>query len=281
MGFQNGFEKQIDGDGFDVVLRNSADDHSSIKNCRTESARLIRVENNHYVVLDNNNLVNNPPSGEWTAGKSYASGAIVSGRTRGKGNGRLHIALTAGPTGTSEPAWPGAGFVTTGTIAAGSDEIELDASVLSGASAENFGIVVRGAGNEGKPLYSTIRKLDKGAWILADKATISVSRALVRLGPLVADGGIKWMHYEFDELITGATISATNNSFKWGRTRFGGGAIAHNSFARADNLEALARLRDGPAQAWVVNNRLTRNGGWNTGVEEKPAPPKQPHATAP
>jgi hypothetical protein len=281
MGFQNGFQKQIDGDGFDVVLRNSADDHSSIRNCRSESARLIRVDNKHYVVLDNNNLVNNPPSGEWTAAKAYAIGAVVSGRTRGKGNGRLHIAITEGAAGGSEPEWPGAGFITTGTIAAGSDEIELDGSVLNGASAENFGVVVRGAGSEGKPLYSTIRKSDKGSWILADKAAASVSRALVRLGPVVADGAVKWMHYEFDEVVTGATIAATNNSFKWGRTRFGGGAIAHNSFARADNLELLARLKDGPTQAWIVNNRLTRNGGWNTGVEEKPPPPKPPAPVTP
>jgi hypothetical protein len=73
------------------------------------------------------------------------------------------------------------------------------------------------------------------------------------------------MHYEYDEVATDATIAATNNTFRWGRTRFGGGAIAHNSFARADNLDLLATLKDGPAQAWVVNNRLTRNGGWNTG----------------
>jgi hypothetical protein len=281
MGFQNGFQKQIDGDGFDVVLRNSADDHSSIRNCRTESARLIHVANKHYVVLDNNNLVNAPPAGEWTAGKTYPRGAIVSGKTRGKGNGRLHIAVTDGAAGTSEPDWPGAGFVTTGTIAAGSDEIAFDSSVLNGASAENFAIVVAGAAAEGKPLYSTIRKSDKAAWVLADKAALSVSGATIRLGPLVADGTIKWMHYEYDEVVTDPTIAATNNTFKWGRTRFGGGAIAHNSFARADNLELLAKLKDGPAQAWVVNNRLTRNGGWNTGAEEKPPAPKQPDAKAP
>ena len=281
MGFQNGFQKQIDGNGFDVVLRNSADDHSSIRNCRSESARLLHAENKHYLVLDNNNVVNAPPAGEWTPGKVYTRGAIVSGRTPGKGNGRLHLALTDGTAGSAEPQWPGAGFVTTGTIAAGSDEIAFDSSVLNGASPENFAVVVAGAAADGKPLYSTIRKSDKAAWSLADKAAQSVSGASVRLGPVVADGGIKWMHYEYDELVTDATISATNNTFKWGRARFGGGAIAHNSFARADNLELLAKLKDGPAQAWIVNNRLTRNGGWNTGVEEKQPPPKQAEAKNP
>lgn len=272
MGFQNGFQKQIDGDGFDVVFRNSADDHSSIRNCRTESARLIHVANKHYVVIDNNNVVNGPPSGEWTAGKTYARGAIVSGRTRGKGNGRLYIALTDGVAGTSEPDWPVAGNVTVTTITAGDPEINL----AGRAVAENYGALVTGAGPEGKPFYSMIRKSDKGRWVLADKPATSVPAATVRFGPVVADGGIKWMHYEFDEVVAGATVSVTNNTFKWGRTRFDGGAIAHNSFARADNLESLLKLRDGPAQAWIADNRLTRNGGWNTGIEEKPVAPSPP-----
>ena len=276
MGFQNGFQKQIDGDGFDVVFRNSADDHSSIRNCRTESARLVHAANKHYLVLDNNNLVNGPPSGEWTAGKTYARGAIVAGKTRGKGNGRLYIAMTDGVAGTSEPDWPAVGNVTVTTITVGAPEINLDGGVASGTSAGNYGTLVTGAGPEGKPLYSTIRKSDKGRWVLADNPARSVPAASVRFGPVVADGGIQWMHYEFDEIVTDATVAATSNTFKWGRTRFRGGAIAHNSFARADNLELLATLKDGPAAAWVINNRLTRNGGWNTGIEEKPAAPIPP-----
>ncbi|HVF70730.1 MAG TPA: right-handed parallel beta-helix repeat-containing protein [Chthoniobacterales bacterium] len=279
MGFQNGFQKQIDGDGFDVVLNNSADDHSSVRNCRSESARLIHVRNKHYVVLDNNNLVNTPPSGEWAPGKTYPRGAIISGKTSGKGDGRLFIAMTEGTSGATEPDWPGLGTLAANLIRAGSDELGLDGAGLDPAAAENYGVVVTGAGPEGKPLYATIRKSDKGKWAMTEKATTAVSMAQVRLGPLAADGGIKWMHYEYDEVVTDSTVSVTNNSFRWGRTRFGGGAIAHNNFARADNLELLAKLRDGPARASVENNRLTRNGGWNSGADEKPSLPDK--ATSP
>ena len=280
MGFQNGFQKQIDGDGFDVVLNNSADDHSSVRNCRSESARLIHARNKHYVVIDNNNLVNGPPSGEWSAGKAYPRGAIVSGRTHGKGDGRLYIAMTEGTSGTSEPNWPGLGIVTANLIRAGSDELALDGTGLTATVAENYGVLVTGAGPEGKPLYATLRTSDKAQWAMTEKAATAVATAHVRVGPLAADGGIKWMHYEYDEAVTDATVSVTNNTFKWGRTRFGGGAIAHNSFARPDNLELLMKLRDGPPRAWVENNRVTRNGGWNSGVEE-PSPPNKSSNTGP
>jgi hypothetical protein len=266
MGFQNGFQSQIEHHGFDIVLRNSADDHSSIKNCRTESACFIDSGNNHYVVLDNNNVVN--AAEEWTPGHAYAQGAITRGRTGGNGNGHVHIAMSGGTSGASEPQWPGSGVLATGTIAAGVDTLSVSDPALNKETAKNYGVIVYGAGNDGAPLYSALHKfMGNERWQLADKAVTAASNVPVRIGPLVSDGGTRWMHYEYDEARTNATVAVTNNTFKWGRTRFGGGEIANNSFARADGFVSTVRqLQSGYSQAIVANNHVTPNGGWNTGI---------------
>ena len=277
MGFQNGFQSQIEHHGFDIVLRNSADDHSSIKNCRTESACFVDSRKNHYVVLDNNNVVNAPA--EWTAGQAYPQGAITQGRTYrgglqllltagGNGNGHVHIAMSGGTSGSSEPQWPGSGVLATGTIAAGTDTLSVRDPALNKETAKNYGVIVYGAAKDGAPLYSILHKfLGNETWQLADKAATAATNVPVRIGPLVSDGGIRWMHYEYDEARTDSTVAVTNNTFKWGRTRFGGGEIANNSFARADGfLSTVRQLRGRHSQAIVANNHVTTNGGWNTGV---------------
>jgi hypothetical protein len=268
MGFQNGFLSQIEGQGFDIVIKNSADDHSSVRNCRTESACLIDSGNNHFVVLENNNVVNEAPDGEWSAGHAYAQGAVTRGRTRGNGNGHVHVAVTGGTAGSSEPQWPANGLVATGTMVAGSETLSVSDSTVNKESAKDFGVIVYGAGKDGTPLFSKLQKFEGNrTWQLADKASIAVTDSPVRIGPLVSDGSISWMHYEYDEARTNATIAVTNNTFKWGRTRFGGGNISNNSFARADGfLSTVSQLQGGYGQAIVANNHVTLNGGWNTGV---------------
>ncbi|HEY1769785.1 MAG TPA: hypothetical protein VGG02_05975 [Chthoniobacterales bacterium] len=206
MGFQNGFQKQIEGGGFDIVLRNSADDHSSIKNCRTESACFIAAGNNHFVVIDNNNIVNRPPNGQWLPSHHYPKGSLIAGQTKGNGNGHLYLSTTEGTSGTAEPASPVAPY----------------------------------------------------------GAALSVKHFLAMVGKPITDGSVTWVPYEYDEAVTSATVAVTNNTFKWGRDRFAGGEIANNSFARADNLESLQRLPVGTT--WLMNNHVTRNGGWNTGA---------------
>ncbi len=266
MGFQNGFQSQIDHGGFDVVFRNSADDHSSVKNCRTESACLLSAGNKHYVVLDNNDIVNGPPNGDWRPGSEYKQGAITRGLTGGNGNGHLHIAMAAGTSGGREPQWPANAFVTTGTIAADSDILSIGDAAVKKESAKHFGVIVNGAGIGGAALFSTLQNLTDGKWQLADKAATGAENAIVRIGPLVADGGIAWMHYEYDEVRTDVTASITNNTFKWGRALFGGGEIANNSFARADAFPLLtASNASADPRFLLVNNHVTTNGGWNTG----------------
>src|SRR5437667_1721832 len=266
MGLQNGFQSQIEHHGFDIVLRNSADDHSSIKNCRTESACFIDSGKNHYIVLDNNNVVN--AFGEWTVRQAYPQGAITRGWKGGNGNGHVHIAMTGGTSGASEPQWPGSGVLATGTIAAGTDTLSVSDPALNNETAKDYGVIVYGAGKDGAPLYSTLHKfLGNETWQLADKAVTAATNVPVRIGPLVSDGDIRWMHYEYDEARTDSTVAVTNNNFKWGRTRFGCGDIANKSFARADGfLSTVRQLRGRYSQAIVANNHVTPNGGWNTGT---------------
>jgi hypothetical protein len=266
MGFQNGFQSQIEHHGYDIVLRNSADDHSSIKNCRSESACFILSSNNHYVVLDNNNLVN--AVAEWTARQAYPQGAITRGRKGGNGNGHVHIAMSSGTSGFSEPQWPGSALLATGTIAAGADTLSVIDPALNKETAKGYGVIVYGAAKDGAPLYSTLQKfIGNETWQLADKAATAATNVPVRIGPLVSDGNMRWMHYEYDEARTDSTVAVTNNTFKWGRTRFGGGEIANNSFARGDGfLSTVRQLRGRYSQAIVANNHVTPNGGWNTGT---------------
>lgn len=266
MGFQNGFQKQIENGGFDVVLRNSADDHSSVKNCRSESACFVSSDSNHYVVIDNNNLVNSPPSGEWKPGSQFSQGAITRGRTSGNGNGHVHIAMSGGTSGIREPQWPSNGFVTIGNMDANSDVLTVAEQAVNTESAKGYGVIVYRAGASGTPLFSTLKSLTNGRWQLTDKSAAAVRSAPVRIGPLAMDGGIGWMHYEYDEVITSPTTAVTNNTFKWGRAKFGGGEVANNSFARADAFPLLT-VKDPSADPRFTlrNNHVTLNGGWNSG----------------
>src|SRR5207249_4159396 len=131
-----------------------------------------------------------------------------------------------------------------------------------------YGVIAYGAAKDGAPLYSTLQKfIGNETWQLADKAATTATTVPVRSGPLVSDGNVQWMHYEYDEARTDSTVAVTNNTFKWGRTRFGGGEIANNSFARADGfLSTVRQLRGRYSQAIVANNHVTPNGGWNSGV---------------
>lgn len=263
MGFQNGFRKQIEHDGFDVVIRNSADDHSSVRNCRSESARLISSMNNHFLVVDNNNLVNGPPNGTWRLLHWYHRGDIVSGVTGGRGDGHLHVAVSAGISGIAEPAWSGAGVLATGQIAADAVELNLRSAAIQPQQASGCGVMVTGAGAKGESLYTTVEAAESATkWRLADKAATAVSNATVRAAPVIDDGGVAWIPYDYDEAIINGPVSVTNNAFKWGRLTFARGEIANNSYARADSFKNPGKLG---GELVYHNNFLTLNGGWNTG----------------
>jgi hypothetical protein len=268
MGFQNGFLRQIENGGFDVVFRNSADDHSSIKNCRSESACLLSVGNKHYVVYDNNNAVNSPPNGAWKPNQAYPQGAVVCGRSKGNGDGHVYVAMNSGKSGGTEPQWTGGGFVGKGVISAGTDLLSTDISGINGDAAKNCGVIVYGAAKDNKILFSKLKEFRANrVWQLENKAAMSVNNTGVRAGKVVQDGTVQWIQLEYDEAIVAGPAQIINNTFKWGRTRFNMGEIANNTFARADNLQAVEKLGAGAADRSIFNNHLTRNGGWNTGAK--------------
>jgi hypothetical protein len=274
MGFQNGFLRQIEYGGFDAVFRNSADDHSSIKNCRSESACLLSVGNKHYVVYDNNNAVNSPPNGVWKPKQTYPQGAVVSGQTKGNGDGRVYIAMNSGTSGDAEPRWSGGGFVGKGQIEAGSDQLITDISEVRPEMAQDCGVIIYSAGKNKQCTYSNLKQIVRtGVWQLGNNAETSVQSAAVRAGKMIRDGTIKWIQLEYDEAVVNGPAQITNNTFKWGRTLFKMGEIANNTFARADDLQFVEKLSAGGTDRSIFNNHLTRNGGWNTGAKPADANP--------
>src|SRR5260370_497305 len=71
VGFQAAKPKQIDQGGEDLHISNSADAHSSIMNCRSESFKFLATYNQHYVTAINNNLDSAAPNGQWLPNHAY------------------------------------------------------------------------------------------------------------------------------------------------------------------------------------------------------------------
>lgn len=310
VGFQARKPQQIDYNGYDLVIANSADSHSSMSHCRSESFKMASINNGAVVTFDSNVLDSVPPQVVWTAGHNFSQGHMVQGITGGHGNGHVHRCIVAGTSGGTEPVWTDtAASIPTleyndGDMTSGSAVLHSTQGNFANMTSGNLagrGIFVVGAGVSGGILYSTIvSKTDNNNIVLADAAstttTTGINASRYVFGPITVDGGVSWIQDEFIELSLNSPCSVRNCSFRWGQIRAVSSlwpcVITQSSFARADweyvsapgiggattpNKFYPAMLSQ--AGQFTTTNQLTLNGGYNSGSTAIPiAPP--PRAAA-
>ncbi|PYJ70249.1 MAG: hypothetical protein DME75_09605 [Verrucomicrobia bacterium] len=262
VGFQNGFVSQVDWGGYDVEIWNSSDDHSSVRNCRTESAKMLYVGNNHYVVFENNNMLGGAPY-YWQATHAYTHGQVIYAPT---GAGHYFICIIGGTTGSSEPTWNYySENYTKGTTTAGNKVLTAGTGndFNSGMWVAGNAIEVVGAGASGGNLYTTISShTDSTHVVMATNASTAVTDARCLASAGTADGTVKWIDFRYYEVYAPLAVGFFNgNTFKFGYVNIGpGGAVVNNTFARGDGDGF-----DPSAPEICFGNVVTLNGGPNTG----------------
>jgi hypothetical protein len=270
VGFQDGTTTQIDRDGFDIAIFNSADDHSSVFNCRSESARLLFATNGHHVLVSNNTLLPSFELSQWSAYMECKPGQLVIGKSDGNGNGKLYLVVEGGRTDATEPAWgPNARYGNAGKALKGS-KILLSGSAAPRPSEVGANIVVEGAGERGADLYTKVQAVGTDrSLILNDAALTSNDNALYRFGSATVSGTVKFIEYDYYELVADS-FELSNNTFKYGRILTSqkdaqrAAAIVNNTFARVDWLDSS--LPTTPGNGLIVTGNVVRkNGGLNTG----------------
>lgn len=262
-----------------IDFRNSSDDLSTIRDCRFEGFPMVRLSNGHRLIFEGNYVL---PSGigAWAANTAYSQGAIIKGTDGGTGGkGRLYVAMNSGTTGASDPGWadPDEAYSWTGgAIDASSQDFNCSSCGNLYNTKTGYGIVIAGAGTSGGYYYGYLGTwVSNSAWTLSTPANTTVTSAPYHISPVITDGGINWMPYEFDEMVVGGGGSAVirNNTFGNGRIHTGNNAnlanyysleITGNTFARKD---WLAGGSVNYAQARITNNDniVNLNGGPNTG----------------
>ena len=283
---ENGFQTQVEGGsvgltnlagtlngGYDLVVLNSSDEHSSIRDVRTESAKLVFTANSAVVDVTNCTITAGPPGGRWVASTLYTQGTIITGTTSNS-DGRLYICTVGGTSGSTEPTWIGDGGSGTATFAGANVHATAITETVGAATfastSVGWGFRVVGAGSSGADLYTTLATnvSNPTAWDVANAASTPVTNSYANWGPLISDGGtVKWMHYEYNAATLTNGLKADLNAFKWGTVKLAGqNTVTNNTFSRTDELVGLDKT------TICFGNWLTKGGSWNSDSTEIPYP---------
>jgi hypothetical protein len=302
VGFQARKPQQLDEGGEDIHISNSADTHSSIIGCRSESYRTLGAYNQHYVLFENNNADSAAVDGTWQANHAYAVGKLTSGITNGNGNGHLHRCIVGGTSGATEPVWNDSASpnpdewhdnLTGVAITSGSTPLDVSGGLGTGItnrSRVGQGIIVTGAGVAGANLYTFIDAvLDSHHYTLHNAASTTVTMpGHAFVSPVTTDGTCQWIQQEFTEVFLSTGI-LRGNSFRWGKVAAAGNSgwieLGHNTYARNDPFRGGDDINAGSEQLlfplYITNlgRTLTRevvslNGGMNSGVQSYTYLPK-------
>lgn len=277
VGFQNGIKNQIDVSGADLKISNSADTHSAMMDCRSESAVMAQSSNGHRLRLHNNSMRTDVTV--WSAAQNYTVGQLITGTTS-LGDGKLYIVVGAGTSGTGEPAWPlitpaNSKFTVTGAMILATPTLTAPSGFFPAGIAGQTAIVP-GAAFGGGDLTSVIVSRDSGTQLtLTDNALTTVSNKVIHWGtPFTATGGTATMiPYDFAQASVD-NVELISNTFKLGYLDIGGNSdtlnpntIRGNSFSRTDwsqNLSGGVFLQG--AIADFSSNVVHLGGGRNTGL---------------
>lgn len=271
VGFQNGTTTQIDNDGFDIAIFNSANDTSTIKACRSESACFLRSGAFHRIAVDDCNIVWYPA--QWTPSHAYAAGDILIG-TNTNGDGKLYFCSIAGTSGGTEPTWAGGGKFSQlpGTsISVGSNQLFADPSEsLFAGVAVGSSVRVPKAGASNSTLVATITaKTSNDQVTLSVSASASMTGERIFVAPSVTSGTATFGQIEFNQFRS-TNLSMRGCSISHGRvsvTQFTYTPITieDNIFGRADAIDAIG-LFSADTFSRIDNNLVRINGGADTGA---------------
>jgi len=276
VGFQNangGVRAALEAGGWDIRIQESANDHSSIRDCRSESAAFLYVSAYHTVDVVNNNIIAGGIN-EWAQSTAYSLGTLVKGKTSGNGNGKYYICIGSGTSAASEPSWPATNvaYEANGAITASGTTFTCAGCGSLYSSYLNYGIVVNGAGVAGANLYTTMATYTNDSqWTLGAAAGTTVSGATYRIGAIVTDGTVTWMQYDYNEVYVSGMADFRLNQFGFGRVEIDNGigtvfsqSFQRNYFTRADWLKG-AGINVANSRLTINGNVYYRNGGPNSG----------------